>query len=87
MLTGVSVSQANNLLGVSYPLYRHAKTILHTAGHAFPAVLHGHVQTVAPMTCLTSHATADTMQAFRRGSSGAGEGDIGRARDGAAEPR
>ena len=57
-LTGVPVSQANQLLGASYQLYRDAKatnsTIIRTVGYALPAVLHAHVQTVVPTTCFTS---------------------------------
>ncbi|KAH9051099.1 peptidase S8/S53 domain-containing protein [Lactarius vividus] len=52
-VTGVSVSQANDLLGASYQLYTHTKTnetIVRTLGYSLPAVLHGHVQTVAPTT-------------------------------------
>jgi len=52
-VTGVPVSQANDLLGASYQLYRHTstnETILRTVGYALPAVLHAHVQTVAPTT-------------------------------------
>jgi tripeptidyl-peptidase-1 len=60
-LTGVPVSQANQLLGASYQLYRHAgtndSTILRTVGYALPAVLHTHVQTVAPTTFFSSMHT------------------------------
>ncbi|KAH9160873.1 Pro-kumamolisin, activation domain-containing protein [Lactarius sanguifluus] len=52
-VTGVSVSQANDLLGASYQLYTHTKTnetIVRTLGYSLPVVLHGHVQTVAPTT-------------------------------------
>ncbi|KAH9071474.1 peptidase S8/S53 domain-containing protein [Lactarius deliciosus] len=52
-VTGVTVSQANNLLGASYQLYTHTKTnetIVRTLGYSLPVVLHGHVQTVAPTT-------------------------------------
>ncbi|KAH9019209.1 subtilisin-like protein [Lactarius hengduanensis] len=54
---GVSVSQANDLLGASYQLYTHTKTnetIIRTLGYSLPVVLHGHVQTVAPTTYLSS---------------------------------
>jgi len=62
-LNGVSVSQANDLLGASYQLYRHAETnetIPRTVSYAFPAALplHGHVQTVAPMIYFASSHTA-----------------------------
>ncbi|KAH9175605.1 subtilisin-like protein [Lactarius sanguifluus] len=57
-LTGVPVSQANELLGASYQLYRPTGTndtmILRTVGYALPAVLHTHVQTVVPTTCFAS---------------------------------
>ncbi|KAI9435934.1 subtilisin-like protein [Lactarius indigo] len=54
-ITGVPVSQADELLSASYQLYRHVeanetKVILRTVGYALPAVLHAHVQTVAPTT-------------------------------------
>ncbi|KAH9173960.1 hypothetical protein EDB89DRAFT_1904909 [Lactarius sanguifluus] len=51
-LTGVSVSPAN-ILGASYRFYGHVKTnetIVRTIGYALPAMLHDHVQTVAPIT-------------------------------------
>ncbi len=58
MVTGVPVSQANELLGASYRLYRHTGTndtaILRTIGYALPAVLHTHVQTVVPTTHFAS---------------------------------
>ncbi|KAH9025521.1 subtilisin-like protein [Lactarius pseudohatsudake] len=56
-LTGVSVSKANDLLGASYRLYRHTETnetIVRTIGYSLPAVLHPHVQTVAPTTYFAS---------------------------------
>ena len=55
------MSQANELLGASYQLYRHAGTnntaILRTVGYALPTVLHAHVQTVAPTTFFSSTRT------------------------------
>ncbi|KAH9033399.1 subtilisin-like protein [Lactarius pseudohatsudake] len=59
-LNGVSVIQANALLGASYQLYRHVKTnetIVRTIGYALPAALHGLVQTVAPTTYFASPRT------------------------------
>ncbi|KAH8995261.1 peptidase S8/S53 domain-containing protein [Lactarius hatsudake] len=59
-VTGVSVSQANDLLGASYQLYRHTKsneTIVRTLGYSLPVVLHMHVQTVAPTTFFSSQLT------------------------------
>ncbi len=52
-VTGVPVSQANDLLDASYQLYRHTSTndtVLRTVSYALPAVLHAHVQTIAPTT-------------------------------------
>ncbi|KAH9013216.1 subtilisin-like protein [Lactarius pseudohatsudake] len=54
-ITGVPVSQADELLSTSYQLYRHTgenatEVILRTVSYSLPAVLHGHVQTVAPTT-------------------------------------
>ena len=59
-LTGVPVSQANELLGASYQLYRHTgtnETILRTVGYALPAILHTHVKTVVPTTYFASKRT------------------------------
>ncbi|KAH8983954.1 peptidase S8/S53 domain-containing protein [Lactarius hatsudake] len=59
-VTGVTVSQANDLLGASYQLYTHTKTnetIVRTLGYSLPVVLHGHVQTVAPTTFFSSPLT------------------------------
>ncbi|KAH9023658.1 subtilisin-like protein [Lactarius pseudohatsudake] len=57
-VTDVPVSQANELLGASYQLYRLAGTndtaILRTVGYALPKVLHPHVKTVAPTTFFAS---------------------------------
>ncbi|KAH8983892.1 subtilisin-like protein [Lactarius hatsudake] len=59
-LKGVSVTQANTLLGASYQLYRHVKsneTIIRTVGYALPAALHWHVLTVMPTTSFISPRT------------------------------
>ena len=57
-ITDVPVSQANEMLGASYQLYRHTGTndtaILRTIGYALPAVLHPHVRTVVPTTYFAS---------------------------------
>ncbi|KAI9459877.1 subtilisin-like protein [Lactarius psammicola] len=56
-LRGVSMTKANALLDASYQLYRHVErgeTIVRTVSYALPAVLHGHVLTVAPTTSFTS---------------------------------
>ena len=87
-VTGVLVSQANELFGASYQLYRHTETndtIIRTVDYAIPAVLHTHIQAVAPTT--HTHAAADTAQAFFRNSSVAGRGGVKEARKGAVDPR
>ena len=51
------VSQANQLLGASYQLYRNLKTnetIIRTVGYALPAMLHTHIRTVTPTTYFPS---------------------------------
>jgi tripeptidyl-peptidase-1 len=56
-VTDVFVSQANQLLGASYQLYRNTKsngTIVRTVGYALPPVLHTHIQAVAPTTYFAS---------------------------------
>ncbi|KAH9062395.1 subtilisin-like protein [Lactarius vividus] len=57
ILKGVSVTQANTLLGASYQLYRHierGETIVRTVGYSLPVGLHWHVLTVAPTTTFVS---------------------------------
>ncbi|KAH9173778.1 peptidase S8/S53 domain-containing protein [Lactarius sanguifluus] len=69
-VTGVSVPQANDLLGASYQLYTHTKTnetIVRTLDYSLPVVLHGHVQTVAPTTFFSSSLTQE--QTLRKRSS------------------
>ncbi|KAH9020555.1 subtilisin-like protein [Lactarius deliciosus] len=59
-VSNVLVSQANEMLGASYQLYRHAKvndTIIRTVSYALPDVLHAHIQAVAPTTYFTSTRT------------------------------
>ncbi|KAH8980541.1 subtilisin-like protein [Lactarius akahatsu] len=60
-LTGIPVSQANELLGASYQVYRRIgtndSTILRTVGYGLPSVLHSHVQTVIPTTYFASTGT------------------------------
>ncbi|KAH9020545.1 subtilisin-like protein [Lactarius deliciosus] len=56
----VLVSRANEMLGASYQLYRHAKvndTIIRTVSYALPDVLHSHIQAVAPTTYFASPQT------------------------------
>ncbi|KAH8995830.1 subtilisin-like protein [Lactarius hatsudake] len=60
MVRNVLVSQANEMLGASYQLYRHAKvndTIIRTVSYALPEVLHAHVQAIAPTTYFASTRT------------------------------
>jgi tripeptidyl-peptidase-1 len=69
-LTNVLVSQANQLLGASYQIYRNVKTnetIIRTVGYALPTVLHTHIQTVAPTMHFPSRRV--TRQTTRRRSS------------------
>ncbi|KAH9038203.1 Pro-kumamolisin, activation domain-containing protein [Lactarius pseudohatsudake] len=66
-ISNVLVSQANQMLGASYQLYRHAKvndTIIRTVSYALPNVLHAHIQAVAPTTFFASARTL--RQALRR---------------------
>ena len=52
-VSDVLVSQANQLLGATYQLYRNVKTnetIIRTVGYRLPTALHAHIQTVAPTT-------------------------------------
>ncbi|KAH9163946.1 subtilisin-like protein [Lactarius sanguifluus] len=59
-LSGVSIIQANALLGASYQLYMHVETnetVVRTVGYALPAALHGLVQTVVPTTCFSTPHT------------------------------
>ncbi|KAH9174030.1 subtilisin-like protein [Lactarius sanguifluus] len=72
MVSNLLVSQANEMLGASYQLYRHAKvndTIIRTVSYALPDVLHTHIQAVAPTTYFAS--TRTLRQTPRRRSVGA----------------
>jgi tripeptidyl-peptidase-1 len=74
-LDGVSVVQANALLGTTYQLYRHVKTnetTVRTVSYALPAELHGLVETVAPTTFFPSPRTQ--WQPPRKPSGGAAAG-------------
>ena len=66
-LTGVPVSQANQLLGALYQVYRGVgainSMILLMVGYGLPAVLHVHVKTVVPMTVFTSIHTPSVGEA------------------------
>jgi tripeptidyl-peptidase-1 len=70
-VTNVLVSKADQLLGASYQLYRNTKTndtTVRTVGYALPAVLHTHIQAVAPTTYFASKRA--TRQTPRRRSFG-----------------
>ncbi|KAF8267514.1 subtilisin-like protein [Lactarius quietus] len=59
-VTGVPVSQANQLLCASYQVYKHTgtnETIVRTVTYALPEALHILVETVAPTTYFTSQRT------------------------------
>ncbi|KAH9018140.1 peptidase S8/S53 domain-containing protein [Lactarius pseudohatsudake] len=76
-VAGVSVSQANDLLGASYQLYTHTKTnetIVRTLGYSLPAMLHRLVQTVAPTTFFSSPLTQGQTPRKRSGVAAAGPG-------------
>ena len=69
-INGVSVIQANALLGASYQVYRHVETnetFVRTVGYALPTALHEVVQTVAPTTFFASRPTQ--WQSLRKRSS------------------
>ena len=70
-VTDVLVSQANQLLGASYELYRNTKTnetITRTVGYALPAVLHAQIEDIAPTTYFAP--VRMTQQTTRRRSLG-----------------
>ncbi|KAH8986678.1 subtilisin-like protein [Lactarius akahatsu] len=59
-VAGVSVSQANRILGASYQLYRHVETndtVLRTISYSLPEVLHAYIQTIVPTTYFSSPLT------------------------------
>ncbi|KAH8995575.1 subtilisin-like protein [Lactarius hatsudake] len=59
-VSNVFVSQANEIFGASYQLYRHTKvndTIIRTVSYALPDILHAHIQAVAPTTYFASTRT------------------------------
>ena len=78
-VSGVSVPQANKLLGASYKVYYHAwtnETILRTVGYALPAVLHTHVKTIIPTTAFTSTGHPQQMTLSRSGGEAAHAANI-----------
>ncbi|KAH8995577.1 Pro-kumamolisin, activation domain-containing protein [Lactarius hatsudake] len=59
-VSNLLVSQASEMLGASYQLYRHAKvndTIIRMVSYALPEILHAHIQAVAPTTYFASTRT------------------------------
>ncbi|KAF8262118.1 hypothetical protein EI94DRAFT_1705014 [Lactarius quietus] len=71
-LTRVPLSQANELLGASYQIYKHVttnETIVRTSGYALPVALHELVKTVVPTTSFDFPRTQ--WQKFRNGFDGA----------------
>ncbi|KAH8985706.1 subtilisin-like protein [Lactarius akahatsu] len=83
-LKGVSVIQANTLLGASYQVYRHVEwgeTIVRTVGYSLPRALHLHVLTVVPTTSFVSPRTQ--WQTPRNDSSGE---TVGLAKSASGEP-
>ena len=60
MVIGVSVPQANDILGASYQIYRHVAThdtVLRTVSYSLPKALYGYIQTVSPTTYFGSPLT------------------------------
>ncbi|KAH9015660.1 subtilisin-like protein [Lactarius pseudohatsudake] len=83
-LKGVSVTQANTLIGASYQLYRHVERgeiIVRTVSYSLPTALHWHVLTVAPTTSFVSPRTQ--WQTPRNRSSGE---TVGLAKSAFGEP-
>ena len=87
-LNGVSVIQANALLGTSYQLYRHVETneiIVRTIRYSLPAALHALVQTVVPTTCFDSPGPHTLWQSPRE-RSGEAEARQGKPAPGETAP-
>ncbi len=79
MLTGIPVSQANELLGALYQPYQHAGTndtiILRTIGYALPTVLRTRTECRTDNVLrLHAHVAEDTTRSFRWSNSSASEG-------------
>ncbi|KAF8266397.1 Pro-kumamolisin, activation domain-containing protein [Lactarius quietus] len=75
-ITAVPVSQADELLHASYQIYKltginETETILRTVSYALPAVLHSHIQMVAPTTLFVSPLTPLQTASHRLSSEGA----------------
>ncbi|KAI9453203.1 subtilisin-like protein [Lactarius psammicola] len=79
-VTGVSVRQANVILGASYQLYRHVEvnaTVLRTMNYSLPEALHEHVQTVVPTTYFGSPQTGGKRPHMRPGAAAVARGNAG----------
>ncbi|KAH9170161.1 Pro-kumamolisin, activation domain-containing protein [Lactarius sanguifluus] len=83
-LKGVSLTQANTLLGASYQVYRHVErgeTIVRTVGYSLPRALHWHVLTVVPTTSFISpRAQWQTPRNYSSGET------VGQVKSGSGEP-
>ncbi|KAH9054784.1 subtilisin-like protein [Lactarius vividus] len=80
-VSNLLVSQANEMLGASYQLYRHAEvndTIIRTVSYSLPEVLHAHIQAIAPTTYFASTWT-QRQTPHRRSVGAAAEATVGRA--------
>ncbi|KAH9052027.1 Pro-kumamolisin, activation domain-containing protein [Lactarius deliciosus] len=69
-VSGVPISQANDLLGASFELYRHSATnltVLCTISYGLPAGLHAHVKSITPTTYFGSPRTLGQTQCMRSG--------------------
>src|SRR6266702_4102878 len=83
-VVGVSVPQANDILGTSYQLYQHAETsdtVLRTISYSLPEALHGHVETVVPTTYFGSSLSSGKSPRMRPGTAAvarvnAGSGEL-----------
>ena len=93
-VTSLNVSQADELLGASYQLYRHKETndtILRTISYALPAALESHVKTVAPTTYFGEPGTLTKVLRVRPNDTAVASEEFGkmpssRAEDGAVTP-
>ena len=69
-LTGLSMTQTDELLDASYQVYRHVKTnetIVRTISYSLPASLHAHIWTVSPTTQFDSPRVREQTPQTRSG--------------------
>src|SRR6266702_5278720 len=79
-VVGVSVPQANDILGASYQLYQHAETsdtVLRTISYSLPEALHGHVETVVPTTYFGSSLSSGKRPRMRPGAAAVARANAG----------